>query len=274
MFTRMTASSFALAALAAACTAQTDEDVVSRDNAITARDACQIVLHEAKISSQGRSQCTLDATVDVAQSAVGVAEVHVLYKVAGDGWAELDGTEGAAVDGFRRFSFHHPFVCNPIELIPFFDRVGGGSVWDHNRTAGNYTSAVEPDGVCAKHRDVSDKSCLVRLNEATLTPLGRSQCRLDATVDVSNAGPTFEKVELLYRVGSDGWAKLSSTSEAWNGATRRFTFRAPTFGCNPVELISLATAQNATYWDHNRTDGNLTIGGDSEAHIGASDACP
>ncbi|CAN5915817.1 hypothetical protein BH11MYX4_BH11MYX4_50950 [soil metagenome] len=276
----------ALAALAGACAAPTSSEgeTGSADDALSASShSCAIVLNDATLDSLGRSQCSLGATVDVSRSVTSLETVQLLYRVAGQDWARLPaGAEVAgAGDGFRRFSFRLPqLACNPVELIPFYTSADG-TVWDHNRTAGNYVlggggaTRIEPSSVCAAPKDVADRSCQVVLNDAVVNAIGRSQCGLDATVDVARSMTTLEKVQLLYRVAGQGWVTLPASAEVpgAGAAFRRFSFHVAPFGCNPVELIPLATAQGITRWDHNRTDGNYTLGGDSGNRVDPGNAC-
>jgi hypothetical protein len=113
------------------------------------------------------------------------------------------------------------------------------------------------------------------LNDATLDSLGRSQCSLGATVDVSRSVTSLETVQLLYRVAGQDWAKLPAGGEVPGAGDgfRRFSFRLPQLACNPVELIPLATAQGITHWDHNRTDGHYALGGDSGNRVDPGNTC-
>ncbi len=129
-----------------------------------------------------------------------------------------------------------------------------------------------------EREDVADRECRVVLRRAKVVPLSRSQCRLEATVDVRvDQSGTAPKL-VVHAPGSGIYAPTAALIEdARVGRFVRYVTLpndpSLVFPCNPIDAIAVLEMGERSYFDHNANGGDfgmLRVSGDYEV---SSEVC-
>lgn len=129
-----------------------------------------------------------------------------------------------------------------------------------------------------EREDVADRDCRVVLRRAKLVTLSRSQCRLEATVDVRVDQGNIAPKLVVHAPGSGIYAPTAALIEdARVGRFVRYVTLpndpSLVFPCNPVDAIAVLEKGERSYFDHNASGGDfgmLRVSGEYEV---SSEVC-